>query len=114
MSIPLIYLGIAELSAAATAPVAFGVDLVAAVGGIFLLLGLFTPAVTILVALDQAWIGFSQNFPPHGVEWIHVLLAALVASLAMLGPGAWSIDARLFGRRVYDIGPSSRGDGHPR
>jgi hypothetical protein len=27
------------------------------------------------------------------------MLAVLGASLAMVGPGAWSIDARLFGRK---------------
>jgi len=31
------------------------------------------------------------------------LLAALGVSLVMLGPGAWSVDARLFGRKRIDI-----------
>jgi len=31
------------------------------------------------------------------------MLAALGAALAMVGPGAWSIDARLFGRKRIDI-----------
>jgi uncharacterized membrane protein YphA (DoxX/SURF4 family) len=34
---------------------------------------------------------------------LHVLLAALGVSLVMLGPGAWSLDARLFGRRRIDV-----------
>jgi hypothetical protein len=32
-----------------------------------------------------------------------VLLAALAAALALLGPGAWSIDARLFGWRRVEV-----------
>jgi len=28
-----------------------------------------------------------------------VVLAVLGVSLAMIGPGAWSVDARLFGRK---------------
>jgi hypothetical protein len=31
------------------------------------------------------------------------LLAALGVSLVMPGPGAWSVDARLFGRKQIDI-----------
>lgn len=33
----------------------------------------------------------------------HLLLAVLAISLAMLGPGAWSIDALLFGRKRIAI-----------
>jgi hypothetical protein len=36
----------------------------------------------------------------HGIP---VVLAALRAALAMVEPGAWSIDARLFGRSRIDI-----------
>jgi hypothetical protein len=38
-----------------------------------------------------------------GGQWIHILLAVLTAAVAMLGPGAWSIDARRFGRQRFDI-----------
>jgi uncharacterized membrane protein YphA (DoxX/SURF4 family) len=34
-----------------------------------------------------------------GDPWTQVLLAAMAIALALLGPGAWSIDARLFGRK---------------
>jgi uncharacterized membrane protein YphA (DoxX/SURF4 family) len=33
----------------------------------------------------------------------HIVLAILGLSLALLGPGAWSIDARIFGRKRIDI-----------
>ena len=32
---------------------------------------------------------------------------------AMLGPGAWSIDARLFGRKRFDMGDRNRARKHP-
>ena len=33
----------------------------------------------------------------------HLLLAILGISLAMLGPGAWSIDALIFGRKRITV-----------
>jgi uncharacterized membrane protein YphA (DoxX/SURF4 family) len=36
--------------------------------------------------------------------WLSVLASAIAAGLAMLGPGAWSLDARLFGRKRISIG----------
>jgi putative oxidoreductase len=59
-----------------------------------------------VIAIDEAWIA-STHFPPQCV-WIHFLLAVMCAGLAMLGPGAWSVDAYLFGRRRFDIGDRPR------
>lgn len=79
--------------------VLFPARIVALVVGISLLVGLYTPFVGALQAIIELWIVFSR-----GSELgIHLLLAALGLSLVMLGPGAWSIDARLFGRKRIDI-----------
>jgi hypothetical protein len=48
-----------------------------------------------LVAIVEVWIAFSRPDSP----FIPIMLATLGATLAMIGPGAWSIDARLFGRK---------------
>jgi uncharacterized membrane protein YphA (DoxX/SURF4 family) len=80
-------------------------NLIAAAGGLLLLAGLWTPAAAVLTALGQAFIAFSFSSPRREDFWIHIFLAVLALSLAMLGPGAWSIDARLFGRKRFDIGP---------
>ncbi|MGJ5814566.1 DoxX family protein [Paludibaculum fermentans] len=78
-------------------------DLIAAVAGIFLIAGLWTPVMAVLVALDEASIALLDSPAPPGDQWIRLFVAILSVSLAMLGPGAWSIDARLFGRRRFDI-----------
>jgi hypothetical protein len=67
----------------------------AVLASLSLMLGLWTPVAGVIVALAEAWIGFSER--PD--LWIQILLVALGLSLAMLGPGAWSIDSHLFGRR---------------
>ena len=62
---------------------------------LLLLVGLWTPLVGGVLSLLALWSVFSgtDNF------WAEIMLAAMSAALAMLGPGAWSFDARLFGRR---------------
>ena len=69
--------------------------MIAAVAAALLFVGFWTPLAGTVVAIAEIWIVFSQP----GVHWIHVILAILGATLAMIGPGAWSIDARLFGRK---------------
>jgi putative oxidoreductase len=67
--------------------------------GLLLLAGLWTPVAGTLVAGLEVW----KIILTHGNPWIYIPLGTLGASLAMLGPGAWSIDARLFGRKHIDI-----------
>ena len=67
--------------------------------GSLLLAGLWTPVAGGLQAIIEAWIIFGRGGTPS----MHLLLAALGVSLVMLGPGAWSVDARLFGRKRIDI-----------
>jgi uncharacterized membrane protein YphA (DoxX/SURF4 family) len=61
--------------------------------GILLLAGLWTPITGVLVAVIALWHAFSQPGDP----WNCIMLGTLGAALALLGPGAWSVDARLFG-----------------
>jgi uncharacterized membrane protein YphA (DoxX/SURF4 family) len=67
--------------------------------GILLVAGLWSPVAGTLQAIFELWIYFSRG----SGSGMHLLLAALGLSLAMLGPGAWSVDARLFGRKRIDI-----------
>jgi len=67
--------------------------------GLLLLVGLWTPVAGQLVLVLEGWQVFSQLQEP----WTHILLATLGGALALLGPGAWSVDARLFGWKRIDI-----------
>lgn len=79
-----------------TAPVGLiAPQIMAAVLGIFILAGLWTPVTGVLVAALEVWIALAGAGDP----WISIVLATFGATLAMIGPGAWSIDARLFGRK---------------
>ena len=77
--------------------------------GVLLLAGLWTPVAGTLVAAEALWNIFSSGHP-----WRWIMLATLGAALALIGPGAWSIDARLFGWRRLEIhnrkSPDSRPD----
>jgi putative oxidoreductase len=70
-------------------------QIVAACAGVLLLVGLWTPVVGTLIAVVELWIALTHLGDP----WIPIVLATLGGTAAMIGPGAWSIDARLFGRK---------------
>jgi putative oxidoreductase len=70
-------------------------QLIGSFAGIFLLFGLWTPVAGTLIAVIELWIAVSHTSDP----WISMVLATLGATAAMIGPGAWSLDARLFGRK---------------
>jgi putative oxidoreductase len=74
-------------------------QVVAAGSAMLLLLGLWTPVAGVLMAVAELCLAFSHPTDP----WMHILLGTLGAALAMLGPGAWSVDARLFGRKRIQI-----------
>jgi putative oxidoreductase len=71
--------------------------------GILLLVGLWTPVAGTLAAIAKVSIALSRLFLHSGDPWIPIAQAVLGAILAMVGPGAWSVDARLFGRKHIDF-----------
>jgi putative oxidoreductase len=70
-------------------------QMIAGCAGILLVVGLWTPLVGTLIAVVELWIALIYVGDP----WIPIVLATLGGTAAMIGPGAWSIDARLFGRK---------------
>jgi putative oxidoreductase len=72
--------------------------IIAGSAGVLLLLGLYTPFAGVVAAIAEVWIAFSHP----GNLWAPIGLICLGLSLAMIGPGAWSIDARLFGMKQID------------
>jgi hypothetical protein len=56
-----------------------------------------------------AVIEIFKMFVLPGDRWVWLLLGTAGAALAMLGPGLWSIDARLFGWRRIEVPPRKPG-----
>jgi putative oxidoreductase len=67
--------------------------------GIFLVAGLWTPIAGALVLIVEVWIIFSG---PDQMRFA-LVLAALGCALAMLGPGAISVDSLIYGRKRIEI-----------
>jgi putative oxidoreductase len=67
--------------------------------GLFLFAGLWTPFASGVAAIIGLWEAFWRSGDP----WSNILLVILGVGLAMLGPGVWSVDARLFGRKRIRI-----------
>ena len=69
--------------------------------GLLLIAGLWTPIVGTSTALIEIW----KMFALPGDKWVWLLLGTAGAALAMLGPGLFSIDARLFGWKRIEAPP---------
>ena len=90
----LIYRGIAVMTGAPSAA-SFVLPLIGAAAGLLILGGLWTPVVGLLGGAVEVSVAFTDP----GTQSLAIMLAVLSVSLAMIGPGAWSIDARLYGRK---------------
>ena len=93
-AILLVRFGIMELAEKSFSPSMIP-QMIAACAGILLLVGLWTPVAGILIGAVELWIAFANGGDP----WIPMVLATFGTTIAMIGPGAWSVDARLFGRK---------------
>ncbi len=91
----LVYCFVASVPGAIVAPQVVGV-----LAGLLLIAGLWTPVAGVVAACAEAWIALLSPHP--GVP---AALAVLGVTLALIGPGWWSVDARLYGRK--HIVPSS-------
>ena len=90
----LLYLGITQVAennrSGLTIPY-----VIAAVAGLFLLLGLWTPIAGIAIGIAEVWVLLASP----GSWLAPIMLAGLTATVAMIGPGIWSVDAKLYGRK---------------
>ena len=88
-------------------PVPVPVLLVLALHSVFLCLGIFTPLLATLgCVFELVSAGFMHD---HNI--VAVLLSSLdAAAVAMLGPVAYSLDARRFGHRVIHFPPEEKSD----
>ena len=94
---------------------AFGtgvVGLLALASGVALLFGFLTPVAGTIVAVGS--VSFALSWVP--VPTPHLLdsflatafIVIMATTIGLLGPGAFSLDARLFGRREIIIPPAPR------
>lgn len=67
--------------------------------GLLLLIGLWTPIAGGLAAMLALFHGFAATTDARQA----LLLGSVAVALALLGPGAWSMDARLFGWKRIQI-----------
>lgn len=72
---------------------------------ILLFIGFLTPYLSFIVCAYAFVSLFVVGFRPGALPLVSLILTS--AALALLGPGAYSVDARLFGRRVLVV-PSRR------
>jgi len=78
---------------------AVAIGVVCVLTSALVLLGLWTPYAAAMLGVAQLAPLFFGILPADA----HVLRAAVAVSLVMLGPGAWSIDRLLFGRKRIDL-----------
>ena len=88
-----------EALAAGAPPLALAFNAVSTVTGVLLFIGFLTPIAGVLVAVVAAL----HAFVDPGSGSFYVMLGVLGVGLALLGPGAWSLDARLFGWKRVEI-----------
>jgi uncharacterized membrane protein YphA (DoxX/SURF4 family) len=79
------------------------------VGGLGLIVGFLTPFASALVGLSVLGIALAWLPAPElaslGVTLTVVLMVVTAIGVALLGPGAFSVDGQLFGRREIVIPP---------
>jgi uncharacterized membrane protein YphA (DoxX/SURF4 family) len=89
--------------------------LAALASGIALLIGFLTPVAGTLVTLSEIGMALSwlPSLPsnPFEARLVTVFVAVVSGTIILLGPGALSLDARLFGRREIII---PRAPQHPK
>jgi uncharacterized membrane protein YphA (DoxX/SURF4 family) len=92
---------------AATTPATLVICVLLVVAGLAILAGFLTPISAVLVALCGTLIGLDSIGPTgpdvleDGVATLFVIATSI--AIALLGPGAYSVDSYLFGRREIVI-----------
>ena len=94
----------AEQSSTATA---LGILVASAAVALALCFGFLTPVMAALCVGIQIAAFIMSG---HAIEAVHLCIIFEAIALALLGPGGYSIDGKLFGRRLIVITPTENND----
>ena len=76
------------------------------------MVGFMTPLASLLVGFSVLGIALAWLPAPPlasvGVSLVVLIMVVMAAGIALLGPGAFSVDGHLFGRREIVIPPRQR------
>ncbi len=95
---PLLVMGLAKLSGSPVYSIGW-FSMLSCLTGVMILAGLWTPFAASCHAILQGVMACAGGT----FAATHLILALIGVSLVMLGPGYWSIDARLYGRKRIDL-----------
>lgn len=82
-----------------TSPQLVALGILALGDGVLLIVGLWTPIAGMMIAILSAWEIISLHYSMYS----GILLSTIGVSIALIGPGARSLDARLFGWKRIDL-----------
>jgi uncharacterized membrane protein YphA (DoxX/SURF4 family) len=101
--------GVSLAVCGAGTPGILGTSLLEVTMGAFLFIGLLTPIAGFLVGFASMGIAFSWIPAPMLIlsdSWLSTFFVVIMAAaIGLLGPGAFSVDSCLFGRREIIIPP---------
>ena len=89
------------------APLPMGREIVSLVAAVCLVIGILTPYAAAFAGCLEFWRLCTRD----NVDLFHLIVAIVVSfALDVLGPGAYSVDNKIFGRRLVNLPHGSEGN----
>jgi hypothetical protein len=78
------------------------------IAAVLIVVGWYTPLAATSAVAISLWTFWVCREPGIGAFGINALMIAILVAIGLLGAGAYSVDARLYGRRRLVVGPRAR------